>query len=376
MEDKKINEVKEENNSRGSKKNIIIFSIISLLVLIIIILSVIIVNLNKPLRRFKESLELDNLNELEKIYEEMETFAEKKEAEEMLKEKLENIILDYANEVIDYDLASGEIQKYKDMEKLSKYYKQNTEALQILKESKDIFINAEVMELDGNLIEAIKLYELVSKDDLKNYNIAQERMNELKITLKTNILEEVDKFVNNNDFVSAYKKLEEVKDVLKDDEDLTAKQNQIAEKAKEQEKEQAKNNQEISVISAKIVEQDSRYKSLYPDLMQVIVQNNTSKTVKSYTVSILGYDSNGFPLKIEGKYDYSGGVYEFLGLAEDANILAGKRSGSDRGWALDSTHNVSKIIAIVITAEYYDGTEWVNPYYEYWVEEYKEKPLN
>lgn len=48
--------------------------------------------------------------------------------------------------------------------------------------------------------------------------------------------------------------------------------------------------------------------------------------------------------------------------------------GSDSGWRIsdDDTPEAKQFLACVKEVEYYDGSKWVNPYYDYWVEEYKE----
>ena len=56
------------------------------------------------------------------------------------------------------------------------------------------------------------------------------------------------------------------------------------------------------------------------------------------------------------------------------NIQPGMTYGSDSGWRIsdDDTPEAKQFLACVKEVEYYDGSKWVNPYYDYWVEEYKE----
>lgn len=111
-------------------------------------------------------------------------------------------------------------------------------------------------------------------------------------------------------------------------------------------------------------------------MIQVIVKNTSDKTIKDMKIGCLGYDKNGYPVKIKTQYDISGGDYEFVGNAPNVNIIAGSKFGEDKGWKLHELHGISKVLACVKSATFYDGTPWENPYYEYWVEKYKEKPLN
>ena len=147
-------------------------------------------------------------------------------------------------------------------------------------------------------------------------------------------------------------------------------------KSKAEDKSEKMAKQLVIVESAKIVVRDAELKALYPDVIQVIVKNISEKTIKNMKVSCLGYDKNGYPVKIKTQFSLSGGDYELVGNAEDANIIAGGKFGENRGWALEDQSDVSKVLACVKSATFYDGTTWDNPYYEYWIEQYKDKPIN
>jgi hypothetical protein len=131
----------------------------------------------------------------------------------------------------------------------------------------------------------------------------------------------------------------------------------------------------IVVETAGVIEQSPQNKMLYPDMIQVLVRNNSSETVRHMVVSILGYDSNGYPVKIKTQFDFSGGAYELEGHAEDVNIVPGATFGKNKGWPLDEYHDISYVIACVKSATYYNGEDWVNPYYEAWKDMFMGKPL-
>lgn len=102
--------------------------------------------------------------------------------------------------------------------------------------------------------------------------------------------------------------------------------------------------------------------------------NKSDQTIKSYTVGLIAWDSNGYPVKLRlntGFTDYS--VY--LGSGDNANILPGETYGYNKGWGIDEKCKFSTVKGCVKSVTFYDGSTWNNEYYNYWVEEYKDKPL-
>lgn len=182
-------------------------------------------------------------------------------------------------------------------------------------------------------------------------------------------------YLGKNEFLNA---LVEYKKVIPEDKNYKKAQEQIAsnEKKYQEQIQQIAQSQKVIAESASIIIQDTRWKALYPDMIQVVVKNMSDKTVKTMHISCLGYDQNGYPVKIKTQFDYSGGDYEFVGVASDANIVPGATFGEGRGWSLDESHDISTPLACVKDVTFYDGTTWDNPYYKYWIEQHKEKPLN
>lgn len=131
--------------------------------------------------------------------------------------------------------------------------------------------------------------------------------------------------------------------------------------------EELKNNQEVEVVSV-----DQYTNSINTNFITVKVKNNTSdKRVKSYSIGFMGFDADGLPVKV----GLAGG--EFVGRGRgDQNILPNKTMDSGGGWYLDN-HDIKILIACISEVEYYeDNQRWTNPYYELWLQEYQEKPLN
>ena len=232
----------------------------------------------------------------------------------------------------------------------------------------------------NDLFNALNELKKIIPDD-KNYTKAKETIAKYEKQYKEELLKHVEYSINNKDYEKAVELLKEAIVIMQDDNDINVKLSICEKKLQQQKQEEKKkkieelrSKQIVVVESAKIIEQDPRYKALYPDMLQAIIKNNSGKTIKKMEVGFLGYDENGYPMKIKGKYDFWGGDYEFIGLAEDVNIVAGDIFGYDAGWELSDPHGLSKIIACVKSATFYDGTTWHNQFYDLWLEEYKEKP--
>lgn len=131
------------------------------------------------------------------------------------------------------------------------------------------------------------------------------------------------------------------------------------------------------VESTKYIVQDERYKSLYPDLLQAVIKNNSGTDIKNAVVAFVAWDSNGFPVKIETKYSFGRGSYVVQCNYSDVNLVDGDTYGDGSGLSLDSdTDNIATFKAIVVSYEDFDGNSWDNPYYNTWVEKYSDKKLN
>lgn len=361
----------KKNKLKIDKKTILIIVAVIILIIVIGIFKY----FTSPATKFKQNLDNVDVSKLNEIYSSTQSYDEKKNIEKIFQDKLKSIVEEFVNGTKSYENAIEEVERYNDIKDFEDDIKEAKENIEKVKVSKDNFMQGQENEENGNMLEAMKNYLKVIETDNNNYKIAQDYIKNNKDELKNNTLKEIDTLISQNDYITANQKIKELQEIISNDTQITEKSNQIKDKAKEQEIEKYKNEQEITVESARILVQDTTYKALYPDMIEVIIKNNSSKTIKDYNVSILAYDSNNYPLKIKPQFNYNGGAFEFIGQADNVNVVAGATGGRNYGWKLDENHGISKVIAIVKDATYYDGSKWENPYYNYWIEQYKEKPL-
>lgn len=131
----------------------------------------------------------------------------------------------------------------------------------------------------------------------------------------------------------------------------------------------------LSVVSTKYLVQDQNYKSLYPDMLQAVIKNNTDKDIRNTVVAFVAWDENNLPVKIVGDIDFTDPPYVRLVNYDDINLVPGATYGEDSGFSIDHTIGIKEFKAIVVSYETFEGDTWENPYYDQFLELYENKRL-
>ena len=116
--------------------------------------------------------------------------------------------------------------------------------------------------------------------------------------------------------------------------------------------------QPLAVISTKYIVQDEQYKSIYPDMLQAIVQNNTTEDIKNAVVAFVAWDSNSLPVKIKGQFDFGETTYLKQVNYSDINLIGGDTYGQENGYSLDENCQIATFKAIAVSFETFDGDTW------------------
>lgn len=383
LEEKEMtnNKIKKVEKNK-SKLTLIIGGILIVVLLLFFTLK----DINDPLKKFSNQVGKNDTSGAIQVYSDKIKGDKQKEkdAEEIILEELQEIKELYTDEKVEYDKA---IEKIDDMKKIGIQKSAFTTVISYINKLEDSRIAYETAEEylnENHLSKALDNYKKVIKDD-KNYKVAQSKITENKEKYLAEVFSEVEMAADNDDFKDAVKQIKDALTVVPKDEELVAKQTIYEAKLKEQEieinkkkAEEAKNNQLAIVTQTKIISQtnDVGHKWIYPDMLSTYVKNLSDKTIRNFEVGILAYDSNGLPIKIKLNTYNPEGAYEFTGIADDANIVPDGVFGEGVGWELHETHGISKIIANVKNVTYFDGSTWYNDYYDIWLAENKEQPLN
>ena len=379
-----INKIKKLFSNRLKsikyKKNIILTGIIIMILVPIIILSI---YLNNPVQKYKRYIKNNEISEANKIYENkiIDNKDDVNKVRVFLKDESEHITNLFKEDKIKFNDAKERLETIRKTTLIYHEINECMDKINTINDSNASFRKAEDFDKGNDLINAMKEYNKVNVED-KNYNKARENIKNNEEKYIQLVVSKSKQYANEREYDKAISLLREADKIIPKN-NIINEQSKNYEKLNEQRLEaenkqkasDAKNNQLIVVESCKIISQHTSLKILYPDMIQVIVKNKSKKTIKDMVVSCLAYDNNNYPLKIKSKFDFSGSDYELIGNADNVNIVAGAKFGQESGWELDEKHGISKSIACVKNVTFYDNTTWENPYYEYWIEQYKEKPL-
>lgn len=129
--------------------------------------------------------------------------------------------------------------------------------------------------------------------------------------------------------------------------------------------------QELKIVSTEYKTQSEQYKSLYPDMLQVILQNDTEYDIKNAVIAFAAWDENNLPVKIKGSIDFSDGAYIRQVNYSDINLIPGATFGDSYGFEIDEKCGIKSFKAIVVSYEAFSGETWSNPLYNDWRKMYE-----
>ncbi|MDQ0160661.1 DUF5780 domain-containing protein [Alkalibacillus salilacus] len=316
------------------------------------------------------------------LEEELEGEEDMSEAESIVLNESENIEKRYISKDFEFEDAESWLNELKEFDMNASTIDDSLTHVQTIEDSRQAFSEGETFMNDGEIHSAISQFQDVNEKDEGNYEQAQEHINELSQELESDSLNEAKQLANEEDFEEAVNVLEKADRVLDDNDDIATLLDEYDKRLaenKEQERieemKKAKSDQLVVVQESNIVEQSAEHKALYPDMLQMILRNESDKTIENMEVRFLVYDEDGYPVKTRPSMSVSGKVHEFRGNAESINVQPGETFGRENGWEIESPHDAEEVLSVVKTVDFYDGTTWDNPYYDYWIEEYKDEPL-
>lgn len=240
------------------------------------------------------------------------------------------------------------------------------------------YVSGEITDSESKAIdEALSAYNLLSdvnKRDVSNYTKLETAIDGRDSYLLISVQQKVNNAILSGKGYAeakiAYDKLSEgAKAKIKDYDKLEMKEKEISIKNR-------LSSQPLTVVSTKYVVQDSRYKALYPDMLQAVIQNNTKKDIKNAVIAFVAWDANKLPVKIKAS-GFETGEATYIRACDynDINLIPGAKFGNNCGFEVDENCGIKYLKAIVLSYETFDGEEWENPLFEEWGELYAGKRL-
>lgn len=399
-----------------------IVAAISVAGIILTVIIILIINMNNPVNKYISYIEKGNFDSAKQIYsDEIDNSEDKKEElSTKIKSKLNDIVEAFQNQEKDYDDARNEILVYDNIElvkydvsgSLSKirqeyetrlkkevddikasYFEGKLEyegvinklnkikeaglisvyisdAEKLIKTDKDSYEAYEAGENYYKNKEYEKALEEYVKVDSNNskYEDAKTKIAEVKNTYEQQVISEV-KALESSNIGEALSKVNKAIRLIGETQKLSdlkkdyTKRIEDEKARKEAERiENLKNNQAIVVLGTSV----DGPGFLNGNDVYVTVKNQSSKYVKEYTVCMLIFDKNGFPLVPQ----YNSNNIEY---GRDVKTLApGEVYGQNSYWTVFCAEKMY-VKACVISAEYQDGSSWTNEYYSYWLAQNRDK---
>lgn len=380
----KIEEVEEKENLekieikkekieevQTSKKNKITLNknlFVAFIIAIIVIIFALTFSIFRPSRQVLSAIDSNNYEKAKSIFVERieRNTSDVEKVKAKIIEEIENTKQSYLENNISYDDA---IAKFEGISKLGILFFETSEGKKYvlsLKNSREAFLRAEEYLNSGNTIESIKEYKKVIDTDSNHAN-ALSQIETLLPKYKGSVLKQIEELVASEDYKTIIKILDEATNILPDDEELKSKKSvyskllseQVA-LQKEQEIAKLRDSQELIVQSVNIEGPGF----LNSNDAYVVVKNTSDKVVKKYTVGILTFDNEGYP--VTPSYEDNNVSY---GNCE-ANIQPNAIYGNNSYWNIFGDQ-IYKIKACVKEVEYHDGATWINEYFNYWYENEK-----
>lgn len=368
----------------GIKKHFkLIMCVLVVIVVVGVASGVIIAINNTPIKKIERYLASEDYDSARELYEK-EIASDKKKAEvfkNSVISQMQDVKEKYVSGKMTYDETQKELTKLNQFDFAKSEFTEILTFINKLESSRSDYKSAEEYVANGDLYNALKKYKSVSDID-SNYSNAQSKIVDLVSQHKSECISKAADLAASEDYSGAGEVIDKAIEFNQDDIELanlkqTYSEKQTAKLAAEKQAkiETAKANQKVVLVDEPyITVQSDRWKTLYPDMITAPVQNNSDQTVKDYTVGFLAWDANGYPVKLEWNTGLFS-AYLITGTGSNANILPGETFGYDVGWGLDEDCSFATIKGCVESVTFYDGTTWNNEYYNYWIEQYKEKPL-
>lgn len=326
-----------------------------------------------PAKKFEQALQNDNTIEAMEIYHKVaDDPVAQAEVEEVLSSSIQQVKDQFLNGEMEYYAAANRLELMAGTN-LSAEADEALKELDVLGNSRDAF-SAGMQLLEQNLTRAaLEQLQLVVENDYVHFSQAQELIRRTTEEHRNVALQEADRLALDNNHEAAIASLREALELVPEDSELKTKkivyESQHAEKLRVERKakmEELESQQQVLITKSEITI-DRRGSNILINT----IKNLSDKTTQRVSMGVLAFDPEGQPIEMEA----IGSDY-LLQSSLVIKVEPGETVVPAMGFLLKGSGlEFNKYWVCVRAVTYTDGTEWTNEYYEYWLEEYKQKPL-
>lgn len=393
----------EIENADKKKKTVIFIGVAVGVVILCVLLGVFFATLGKK-NSEKNKTVIDTFNQISSVFEDENSDysstndisvtddTQKDNSYQSDVENINTIIVNFKNDQISYDFAISQLDKYaaSDNEAVVSAHKNAVATIKNINAPRVLHSKGAACLDNGDYVGALETLNKIPKDYYK-YNEVSRLIERAKKEYKDYTFAEVDKLLRKYDYDAAMATLDELRKYV-NDADVAEKANQIINEQfnydmnkwaedlskavgeiKESEKETMetyKNEQKVFIYGKPQIKQEDRARYLYVD-----IKNASDQTTSKVIYSLLHYDQNGNPVKLqngEETYINESVISHNLKLEPGETFIMSNSLVHISLYDSD-TEYVSACIKEVV---FDDGTRWINPYYLYWVEYYNSSYQN
>lgn len=130
-----------------------------------------------------------------------------------------------------------------------------------------------------------------------------------------------------------------------------------------EELQRALSEQPLAVDATNCLVQSTKYKAIFPDMLQAVIVNHTDCEIKRAVVAFAAWDEDGLPVKIKGRFAFDAPTYIKEVRYDNIHLVSGGRYGEYDGFGISKSLCIKSVKAIAVSYETLDGEKWENPYY-------------
>lgn len=199
-----LNKIQESEDKLDQRKKFrlhrkFLFRAVGVVAIVFVMAGTFLFNLISPIREFSKNLDENQYSQANEVYTENQnksSFTD--EADGILKDRINEIIDQYAKNEIDATTAAAKLKEYQVFASISSYYERTMQQAAALEQSKNAAVFGSQAIKNGNYLQGLESWISVIPQDIVNYEAIQTSIQENEGMFISNGLLECSQYLNNN----------------------------------------------------------------------------------------------------------------------------------------------------------------------------------